>query len=90
LNKIGSIIRCHEDFLNQISNIPCGVWVLVENNNQNNCWIFAPHTYTHILSWTGICTLNNFHPTLFSFVTEDDCDLSNVITQLLIIDVACD
>jgi hypothetical protein len=37
LNRTGSIIRCHEEFLNQISNMPRGLYALVENNNQNNC-----------------------------------------------------
>jgi hypothetical protein len=87
---MGSIIRCHEEILNQISNIPRGLWALVENNNQNNCWILAPHMYTHILSWTGIYMQNSFHPTPLSPTTKDDCDLSNATTQLLVVDVAYD
>jgi len=42
--------------------MPRGLYALVENNNQNNCWILAPHTYTRILLWTSICTLNSFRP----------------------------
>jgi hypothetical protein len=70
--------------------MPRGLYALVENNNQNNCWILAPHTYTRILSWTGICTLNIFHLTPLLPTTKDACDLSNVTTQLLVVDVACD
>jgi len=72
--------------------MPRGLYALVENNNQNNCWILAPHMYIRILSWTGGLYAEQFPSTSLSPATKDACDLSKATTQLLVVDVAfaCD
>jgi hypothetical protein len=46
--------------------------------------------YTRILSRTGNCMMNSFHPTPLLPIIKEDYDLSNATTQLLIADIACD